>query len=201
MEHELGHNNTAYECFHYGRTLAVLPMVGQCSSIVITISSNKAKQVLDMDEGDFNEDIQTRFRYKLGEMKIIGKKYSYPLFASHADYFHSERFALIGDAAVGMHPVTAHGFNLGLRGAYNLSKIIKKAQLSNQKYYSADTLVEYNRKHQMVTRPLYYGTNLIVDLYNSDRITAKILRRLALRFGNNFWPVKKLIMNQLTEKH
>jgi ubiquinone biosynthesis UbiH/UbiF/VisC/COQ6 family hydroxylase len=201
MEHELGHNNTAYECFHYGRTLAVLPMVGQCSSIVITISSNKAKQVLDMDEGDFNEDIQTRFRYKLGEMKIIGKKYSYPLFASHADYFHSERFALIGDAAVGMHPVTAHGFNLGLRGAYNLSKIIKKAQLSNQKYYSSDTLVEYNRKHQMVTRPLYYGTNLIVDLYNSDRITAKILRRLALRFGNNFWPVKKLIMNQLTEKH
>jgi ubiquinone biosynthesis UbiH/UbiF/VisC/COQ6 family hydroxylase len=201
MEHELGHNNTAYECFHYGRTLAVLPMVGQCSSIVITISSNKAKQVLDMDEGDFNEDIQTRFRYKLGEMKIIGKKYSYPLFASHADYFHSERFALIGDAAVGMHPVTAHGFNLGLRGAYNLSKIIKKAQLSNQKYYSADTLVEYNRKHQIVTRPLYYGTNLIVDLYNSDRITAKILRRLALRFGNNFWPVKKLIMNQLTEKH
>ena len=201
MEHELGHNNTAYECFHYGRTLAVLPMVGQCSSIVITISSNKAKQVLDMDEGNFNEDIQTRFRYKLGEMKIIGKKYSYPLFASHADYFHSERFALIGDAAVGMHPVTAHGFNLGLRGAYNLSKIIKKAQLSNQKYYSADTLVEYNRKHQIVTRPLYYGTNLIVDLYNSDRITAKILRRLALRFGNNFWPVKKLIMNQLTEKH
>ena len=74
-------------------------------------------------------------------------------------------------------------------------------QLSNQKYYSADTLVEYNRKHQIVTRPLYYGTNLIVDLYNSDRITAKILRRLALRFGNNFWPVKKLIMNQLTEKH
>ncbi|MBT3993223.1 MAG: FAD-dependent hydroxylase, partial [Gammaproteobacteria bacterium] len=126
-------------------------------------------------------------------------KYSYPLFASHADYFHSERFALIGDAAVGMHPVTAHGFNLGLRGAYNLSKIIKLSLKSNQNYYSIETLSEYNRKHQLVTRPLYYGTNLIVDLYNSDRVTAKMLRRLALRFGNNFWPVKKLIMNQLTE--
>ncbi|MBT5542220.1 MAG: 5-demethoxyubiquinol-8 5-hydroxylase UbiM [Gammaproteobacteria bacterium] len=199
MDHEEAHNNTAYECFHYGRTLAVLPMAGQCSSIVITISSDKAKEIIDMPDEQFNLDIQTRFRDKLGEMKLIGDKYSYPLFASHADYFHSERFALIGDAAVGMHPVTAHGFNLGLRGAYNLSKIIKLSLTSNQNYYSIETLSEYNRKHQLVTRPLYYGTNLIVDLYNSDRVTAKMLRRLALRFGNNFWPVKKLIMNQLTE--
>ena len=199
MDHEKAHNNTAYECFHYGRTLAVLPMVGQCSSIVITISSDKAKEIIDMPDKQFNLDIQTRFREKLGEMSLTGDKYSYPLFASHADYFHGERFALIGDAAVGMHPVTAHGFNLGLRGAYNLSKIIKLALMSNQNYYSIETLSKYNRKHQLVTRPLYYGTNLIVDLYNSDRITAKMLRRLALRFGNNFWPVKKMIMNQLTE--
>ena len=34
---------------------------------------------------------------------------------------------LVGDASVGMHPVTAHGFNLGLRGSYNLKKIIEKA--------------------------------------------------------------------------
>jgi len=53
----------------------------------------------------------------------------------------------------------------------------------------------------LITRPLYYGTNVLVDLYNSDRVTAKLLRRLALRFGNNFWPVKKLIMDQLTETH
>ena len=30
-------------------------------------------------------------------------------------------------------------------------------------------------------------------------IEPKLIRRAALRFGNNFWPVKKLIMNQLTE--
>ena len=76
MDHEEAHNNTAYECFHYGRTLAVLPMAGQCSSIVITISSDKAKEIIDMPDEQFNLDIQTRFRDKLGEMKLIGDKYS-----------------------------------------------------------------------------------------------------------------------------
>ena len=38
MEHEEPHKNVAYECFHYGRTLAVLPMIGNFSSIVITLS-------------------------------------------------------------------------------------------------------------------------------------------------------------------
>ena len=199
MEHEKPHSNIAYECFHYGRTLAVLPMVGNYSSIVITISSDQADAIMKMKDQTFNQDIQTRFNSRLGGMMIIGKKYSYPLYASHASHFHANRFALIGDASVGMHPVTAHGFNLGLRGSKTLATVIEEALASKLDFASVEILSKYNQKHQRSTRPLYYGTNLLVDLYNSERLTAKVLRRLALRFGNNFWPVKKLIMGQLTE--
>jgi len=100
---------------------------------------------------------------------------------------------------VGMHPVTAHGFNLGLRGSKTLATVIEEALSNKLDFASVEILSKYNQKHQRSTRPLYYGTNLLVDLYNSERLTAKVLRRLALRFGNNFWPVKKLIMGQLTE--
>ena len=199
MEHEKPHSNIAYECFHYGRTLAVLPMVGNYSSIVITISSDQADAIMKMKDQTFNEDIQTRFNSRLGGMMIVGKKYSYPLFASHASHFHANRFALIGDASVGMHPVTAHGFNLGLRGSKTLATVIEEALSNKLDFASVEILSKYNQKHQRSTRPLYYGTNLLVDLYNSERLTAKVLRRLALRFGNNFWPVKKFIMGQLTE--
>ena len=199
MEHEKPHSNIAYECFHYGRTLAVLPMVGNYSSIVITISSNQADAIMKMKDQTFNQDIQTRFNSRLGGMMIVGKKYSYPLFASHASHFHANRFALIGDASVGMHPVTAHGFNLGLRGSKTLATVIEEALSNKLDFASVEILSKYNQKHQRSTRPLYYGTNLLVDLYNSERLTAKVLRRLALRFGNNFWPVKKFIMGQLTE--
>jgi len=199
MEHEKPHSNIAYECFHYGRTLAVLPMVGNYSSIVITISSDQADAIMKMKDQTFNEDIQTRFNSRLGGMMIVGNKYSYPLYASHASHFHANRFALVGDASVGMHPVTAHGFNLGLRGSKTLATVIEEALSNKLDFASVEILSKYNQKHQRSTRPLYYGTNLLVDLYNSERLTAKVLRRLALRFGNNFWPVKKLIMGQLTE--
>ncbi|MBM23864.1 MAG: ubiquinone biosynthesis protein UbiH [Gammaproteobacteria bacterium] len=199
MEHEKPHNNVAYECFHYGRTLAVLPMIGNFSSIVITISSDQADSIMAMEDQAFNRDIQSRFNSRLGKMMIVGNKYSYPLFASHASHFHANRFALIGDASVGMHPVTAHGFNLGLRGSETLATFIEEA-LSNKDDFTSDKILsKYNQKHQRTTRPLYYGTNLLVDLYNSEKLSAKVLRRFALRFGNNFWPVKRLIMGQLTE--
>ena len=199
MEHEKPHKNIAYECFHYGRTLAVLPMIGNYSSIVITISSDKADAIMNMDDQAFNQDIQSQFNSRLGSMMIAGDKYSYPLFASHASHFHANRFALIGDASVGMHPVTAHGFNLGLRGSKTLATVIKEAVSNKDDFTSEEILSKYNQKHQRTTRPLYYGTNLLVDLYNSEKLSAKVIRRLALRFGNNFWPVKKLIMGQLTE--
>ena len=199
MEHEKPHKNIAYECFHYGRTLAVLPMIGNYSSIVITISSDKADAIMNMDDQAFNQDIQSQFNSRLGSMMIAGDKYSYPLFASHASHFHANRFALIGDASVGMHPVTAHGFNLGLRGSKTLATVIKEAISNKDDFTSEEILNKYNQKHQRSTRPLYYGTNLLVDLYNSEKLSAKVIRRLALRFGNNFWPVKKLIMGQLTE--
>ena len=199
MEHEKPHKNIAYECFHYGRTLAVLPMIGNYSSIVITISSDKADAIINMDDQAFNQDIQSQFNSRLGSMMIAGDKYSYPLFASHASHFHANRFALIGDASVGMHPVTAHGFNLGLRGSKTLATVIKEAISNKDDFTSEEILNKYNQKHQRSTRPLYYGTNLLVDLYNSEKLSAKVIRRLALRFGNNFWPIKKLIMGQLTE--
>ena len=201
MKHDKPHNHLAYECFHYGRTLAVLPMAGNYSSIVITISSEKAESIMQMDDQDFNQDIASRFNHRFGEMQLEGERHAYPLIAVHANYFHSTRFALIGDASVGMHPVTAHGFNLGLRGAQILADLIKDALSRNLDIASVNVLKQYNQKHQRNTRPLYHGTNLIVDLYNSEKISAKVIRRAALRFGNNFTPIKKIIMNQLTEAH
>ena len=199
MNHEIEHENIAYECFHYGRTLAVLPMVGKQCSVVITVHSDKAKDILDQDDTVFSQDIAERFNHRLGKMSIASEKFSYPLFASHADHFHAERFALVGDASVGMHPVTAHGFNLGLRGIDTLTRILNEAKSSNEPFYTKENLKKYNQKHQMNTRTLYYGTNLIVDLFNSERSYAKFMRRFALRFGNNVWPIKKMIMDQLTE--
>ena len=121
MSCELPHDDTAYEYFHFGRTLAVLPMNNKQVSIVITLKSQESGDVLSQSGASFASDIERRIKGRLGAMKLTSKLFPYPLVATLANKFCANRFAIIGDAAIGMHPVTAHGFNLGLRGAHTLA--------------------------------------------------------------------------------
>jgi ubiquinone biosynthesis UbiH/UbiF/VisC/COQ6 family hydroxylase len=200
MEHEIANEGIAFECFQYGRTLAVLPLSSWLSSIVVTVSADQAETILAQDAGRFAADIRQRFASRLGNMQLAGERYAYPLVAVHANRFVAERFALIGDAAVGMHPVTAHGFNLGLRGQATLAAEIRAAQAAGADIGSSAVLDRYQSTHRRVTRPLYAGTNRIVSLFTDDRPPARLLRKLALHFGNHCPPVKRMITNQLTER-
>jgi len=199
MQHELPHNDTAYECFHYDRTLAVLPLPGDNSSIVLTLSAEHSQDVLKMDTETFSQDITRRFDQRLGAMKLTSKRHPYPLVAVYAKQFAATRFALIGDAAVGMHPVTAHGFNLGLSGANTLAQEIRFALAHGQNFASSSVLEAYQSKHRHLSRPLYVGTNALVRLYTSDHLPARILRQALLHLGNALPPAKRAIMARLTK--
>jgi len=198
MEHEKSHKNIAWECFHYGRTLAILPMPGNASSIVITVPASAAPGILAMDEDTFNADIEERFESRLGRMRLVGDRHAYPLVAVHAKQFVGQRFALIGDAAVGMHPVTAHGFNLGLSGAELLARQVSKAVQKQADIGAPDVLLPYQAKHRLDTLPLFLGTNTVVGLFTDDSLPAKFLRKAVLHASNHLPPVKWAIRRKLT---
>ena len=100
MAHERPHGGVAFECFQYGGTLAVLPMPGELSSIVITVSADHAREIAAMSDTRFSDDVGERFGQRLGRMTLASERVSYPLVGVHADRFVAKRFALIGDAAV-----------------------------------------------------------------------------------------------------
>ncbi len=199
MSHEEPHRSIAHECFNYGGTLAVLPLTGNQSSIVITATSDVSKQIMNMSEVEFSADVQQNFEHRLGKMELVTERHPYPLVAVHARKFVANRYALIGDAAVGMHPVTAHGFNLGLRGQHLLANDIKRAIKQSKDIGSLDVLNNYHTKHTRITRPLYHGTNGIVTLFTNETPPGKFIRKAALRLSNNLMPIKWLIKRSLTE--
>ena len=199
MSHKKPHNQVALECFNYGHTLALLPINGGFSSVILTVSTNKADEMLSLSEDDFNDFIVKGFNSRLGSMKQIGERYSYPLVGVHAQRFKSNRSALIGDAAVAMHPVTAHGFNLGLRGQNILSESIYKALDKGIDIGSNVVLESFEKKQINLTRLMFFGTNGIVDLFTNDEYIAKKIRGLVLKFADKFPPVKFLITQHLTE--
>lgn len=199
MAHELSHDNIATECFHYDRTLAILPMAGRKSSVVVTLPADHIDEVMQMSPEDFAADIAERFEYRLGKMELVTERHTYPLMGVLANRFVGNRFALVGDAAVGMHPVTAHGYNLGLSGAAILAEELRGARMRGEDLGAMPALLSYERRHRRKVLPLYHGTNAIVRLYTDSSAPAKILRGAALRLGNLLTPVRRQIEKQLTE--
>ena len=198
IEHTTSNENTAFECFHYGRTLAILPLTDMLSSAVITIDSQRIHEVLDLDDAGLAADLEQRLKGRLGTITVKSPRHRYPLVGTHARRFYSTRFALIGDAAVGMHPVTAHGFNLGLQSQSTLTELIQKANAQKADIGSPNLLQQYDRRHQIKTRPIYHGTNFVVKLFTTETPPAKLARTAVLRISNALSPIRKLISQQLT---
>ncbi|MFQ5609479.1 MAG: 5-demethoxyubiquinol-8 5-hydroxylase UbiM [Woeseiaceae bacterium] len=200
VEHDDPHDGVAFECFHYGSTLAVLPLYDNVSSVVVTAPMSQRDARMSMPEDEFALDVQRRFANRYGAMRLISERFAYPLVGVHAKKFCATRCALIGDAAVGMHPVTAHGYNLGLSGADLLAREIRTAVANNRDIGSPDLLRRYERKHLRSTRLIYRGTNEIVKLFTDDRAAARLARKIVLRLASRILPIKSVIRNKLTER-
>ena len=198
MKHTLSNLHTAYECFHYGRTIALLPLEEHLTNTVITVDSDKAETIKNMSPEELAASVKEQLKGRLGDMELVSTIHNYPLVGMIAQRFYGKRSALIGDAAVGMHPVTAHGFNLGLASADLLAKLVLEAEQRGQDIGAKSLLEKYSTKHMFHAHSIYHGTNMLLKLFTNETAPAKLLRGLVLRASNNFPPLKKLITKQLT---
>lgn len=193
MEHPISHEHTAWEWFDYGQTLALLPMNGLRSSVVITLPPDEMNHLMKIDEDEFNREVSARFKHRLGAMRLVSTRHAYPLVTVYSKRLIGQRFALIGDAAVGMHPVTAHGFNFGLKSVATLSTEINAALAAGKDIASHSLLIRYEQTHRRDTRPLFLATHAIAKIYASDSPPLRLLRAGVLRIGNRISPFKRAV--------
>jgi ubiquinone biosynthesis UbiH/UbiF/VisC/COQ6 family hydroxylase len=181
VAHARAHGGVATEWFDHGQTIAMLPLNGKRSSFVLTSDAQTAEALAGLDAPAFAREAERRTQRRWGEITAEGARHCYPLVAVYAHRFAGRRFALLGDAAVGMHPVTAHGFNFGLRGAFALSAEILRAARHNQDIADPAGLRRYERGHRRATLPLFTATNALARFYADDRPLARLARGAGLR--------------------
>lgn len=198
ITHTQSNQETASETFAYGRTLAVLPLSAHMSNCVITAPTDSINQLMQQPDDQLLQETNQILQGRLGQLALASTRHGYPLVAVHAKRFVTEKAALIGDAAVGMHPVTAHGFNLGLHSATTLAGLIKQQAGAGQSISSMAVLQQYERQHMLKSKPLYHGTNAIVSLFTTQNPAAKLLRKAVLFGSDKLPPLKMLITKQLT---
>ncbi len=198
MRHDKPHQQVAWEWFGYGQTLALLPLNGNQSSVVLTLPPREIERLRELDEDAFAREMEQRFDRRLGAMQLVSTRRAYPLVGAYAERLVGPRCALLGDAAVGMHPVTAHGFNFGLGSVQRLGNAVLAAHAHGEDIAAPTVLSRYERQHRLATWPLYQATNLLVDVYTNDRLPARLLRGAGLRVAQGLLPLRKGIARHLT---
>lgn len=200
VAHERDNDGVAWECFRYGNTLALLPMNDQQASAVVTVASDQAPEWLALSDEAFAARIEAQAGQRLGAMHAVGARHHYPLVSVYAHRFAAPRFALIGDAAVGMHPVTAHGWNFGLYGVEVLARELQAARAAGVDIGASPALQAFEREHRRTTLPVYLGTNAVVSLFTDERALPKLARRAVLAFAERVPPFSGLIKAAITRQ-
>lgn len=197
VRHEAEHGGVAWECFGYGQTLALLPMNGRCCSAVVTVSADRTADWLALDDSAFAARIQAlaggHIGARIGAVRADGPRHHYPLVGVYARRFVAPRVALIGDAAVGMHPVTAHGWNFGLYGVEVLARELAAVQRHGGDIGALPALQAFEREHRRTTLPVWLGTHAIVSLFTDERALPRRLRQAVLAVSEQAPGLSRLI--------
>ncbi|MBL7240380.1 5-demethoxyubiquinol-8 5-hydroxylase UbiM [Komagataeibacter rhaeticus] len=200
MAHDLPHHHVATQWFDEGQTVALLPVNGGASSVVLTLPPDQIERLRTLDRDAFNAEIMERVGNRLGNMRLVSTRHSYPLRAVYAHRFVAPGFALLGDAAVGMHPITAHGFNLGLKGQESLAQEVAAGLARGEQPGSLATLRRFERRHRLATAPLFAATNGIATVYTRDEPAFRVLRQAGLRVADALAPFKSMVTEMLMDR-
>ncbi|MCG5241220.1 5-demethoxyubiquinol-8 5-hydroxylase UbiM [Azospirillum doebereinerae] len=200
VAHEGDHGGVATEWFEYGHTMAMLPLNGRESSAVLTLPSAVLGEIARLDPAALGAELTRRYRGRLGEMRPVEEPHVYPLVMTYAHHFAATRAALIGDTAVGMHPVTAHGFNLGLQSQGTLARLVRAAAARGGDIAAPLLLRRYEMAHRLASRPLYTATKLLVSLYTDERPPVSIVRHAALRAAAHLPLVRSTVTRMLMQR-
>ena len=119
--------NRAFERFTEDGPIAMLPIADGRSAFVWMNSPAAASEILELDDAEFTSRLQDAFGHRLGSFSKVGKRAAYPLALTKTNSLIARRSVVVGNAAHGLHPVAAQGFNLGMRDVAALCDCIADA--------------------------------------------------------------------------
>ena len=192
IDHEKPHNSCAYQLFKPSGPIAILPLPGNRSSIVWTEDNKTAAFITQLNKKDYIANLNSKINLDLGEISLSGKQFSYPLILTLREHFISDRIALVGDSAHGIHPLAGQGLNLGLRDVASIGEILINAHRRGEDIGSLAVLKRYETWRRFETSMMAATTDIINKTFSNNNIILRTFTKLGLRF---------LDKNQFLKKH
>jgi 2-octaprenyl-6-methoxyphenol hydroxylase len=194
LRHELPHGGRVREFLRPAGPLALLPIGPNLSSVTWIEAESVARHLLSGPADGLVAALSEQIGGVLGAFQITGEPAGHPLSVHHARRFVAPRIALVGDAAHGIHPIHAQGFNLAVRDVATLAEVLVDAARYGRDLGDAEILMRYDRLRRADARVVAGITEGLNGLFSNDLGPAKMLRRVGLSALGRISPVKHLAM-------
>ena len=196
IEHEKPHGGIAHQFFMPSGPLAILPLTGNRSSIVWSETEDNAKRINALEDADYLNALRPAFGDFLGEIKLAGARFTYPLNLTIANSFIGARLALIGDAAHGVHPIAGQGLNAGLRDVAALAEVMIMAVRRGEDIASPLVLERYQQWRRFDTATLAVATDTFNRLFSNDNPILRMGRDLGMGLINSVPSLRRNFMRE-----
>jgi len=195
IEHEHSHCGIAHERFLPSGPFAILPLTGNRSSLVWTEKSHLTETIMGLSDRAFTAEVRRRTGDFLGEVKVIGGRWAYPLSLQYASGYVAPKVALIGDAAHGIHPISGQGLNLGLKDVAVLIEVLADAKRVGLDIGSTAVLENYSQWRTTDNASVYAITDAFNRLFSNDIGPVKLVRDLGMAAVDQVTPLKNFFMS------
>jgi 2-octaprenyl-6-methoxyphenol hydroxylase len=196
VAHELPHEGLAEEHFTPDGVFAVLPLLGNRSSLVWTEPHHKAQSINALSDEQFLEALGHKFGNHRGKLGLLGARHVYPLSMKLADSITASRLALLGDAAHVIHPLAGLGLNLGFKDAAALAECVADAVCQGADLGGVAVLKRYDTWRKFDTVSTAYLLDGLNRLFANDIPALKSLREVGLKLVDRSSGLKSVFMKE-----
>ena len=196
VQHEYCSKSTAYQHFLPEGPLAILPLQNNIASIVWAENSQNASTISKMRDDEYLKTLHKRFGDFLGQLKLTGKRFSFPLSLSIAERYVANNFAVIGDAAHGYHPIAGQGLNAGLRDVAALVDVITSARDRGENFSSLNVLNRYQEWRRFDNQTLGFATDNFNKIFSSNNPLLRSVRNYGMKIIEGSGYGKRAFMKQ-----
>lgn len=196
FRHAESHGHRVREFMSDAGPLALLPIGENLCSATWIERPERAEALMAASHDALLEALCARQMNALTPESIEGRPAAFPLSAETARDFAAPRIALVGDAAHGLHPIHAQGWNLGVRDVAALAEVLVEAARAGANLGAGDTLRRYARWREGDARMILGLTDGLNRLFSTDFIPAKLVRRTSLAVLDKLSPAKSWVMRR-----
>ncbi len=189
------HRQIAYERFTPQGPLALLPM-GERLALVWTTTPAHARQLCELPDAVFLQELQGAFGSRLGAFSQAGPRSSFPLALKVAENKTEPRLVALGNAAQTLHPVAGQGLNLGLRDAWELAETVRGRDRDD--IGTGPHLRAYAARRRIDRSGGVRFTDSLVWLFSNDIAPLKLVRGLGLAALGAVPAVKDFVVRRMT---